>query len=116
MVPLPTLLAQVTAPNTINASCGGLVYGATQYSQLSSVLNVLTQNSTIASAMSNLENHLDTTVARTDDGFFGWLGSTTGIIVIVVIVIVVLLLLFLWARGTFSSGGGGSGGGSSGSK
>lgn len=89
--------SDVTASNNVEAGCGGLNFGITQYSQFTSIIKVLGSNQAIATAMNELQNHMKATVERKDSGFLGWLTSSTGIIVMIIIgiaVIVGLVLLF----------------------
>jgi len=87
--------SKITASNNVTAGCGGLNFGITQYSQMDTIVSVLSKSSAIQEALNQLKTHLKSSVTRVDSGFLGWLTSTAGIIVIIIVCIAVIIGLSL---------------------
>jgi hypothetical protein len=89
----------VTAGNRVDAGCGALNFGVTQYSQFTNILNSLNSSSVIQDASNSIANHIQSTLKREDDGFTGWLTSGWHIVIIIFAVgalIVILYLVWRW--------------------
>ena len=82
----------VTSTNKVTSGCGGINFGITQYSYFQNILSVLNENKSVQDLSAQVSNHVATVIARKDNGFLGWLSSTTGIIVMVILGIVGLVV------------------------
>lgn len=93
---------KVVANNVVEAGCGGLNFGITQYSQFNNILEGLSQSSAIQEIKNKMVQKVAASIS-TEGGFlhgigkiFGSLGGFIGFIIGLIIIVVICGLIYKW--------------------
>jgi len=82
--------SKIVNPQLVEASCNGINIGITQYSQLTTILEGLSQSTNFQQNQQQISNIVHSAISRKNKGLTGWLTGNWWIIILVVVGVVVV--------------------------